>query len=492
MAKQLSILYVTSEIIPFAKVGILADISYSFSLAVRDFGHDLRVMLPKYGVVSERKNKIHEINRLRDIAIPIGKGSDLATVKSSSLNNPRTKVQAYITTNSKYFDAKKGFYSSQKTGDNYADNDERFIFFSRTVIETCMILGWYPDIIHCNGWQSSVIPAYAKILFPDKFKKTKFLFTIHDFLDQGVFPESTFDKLNFPASEQANFIHDKSFNFMKAGIQYADYITTISQAYSDEILNNKDLGNGLTAMLKKKKDKFRGVNVGIDNWTWNPETDTSIKEKLGGDFIDYKYANKRDLLNSFGLEYDAKTPVIGVFGDICEDAGYPVLIEAANEFMKSNVKMVIFGEGETEIKKDLRKLARTFPGKIGLKIGPEDNTTHNIIAGSDMFLMPGKHEPSGLYSLYALAYGTVPVVRNTGGLSDFIAGFNAKTKKGNGFAFKEYTAEALVAAVNEAMAAYDNKENWLRITDNALKSDTSWNKSVIKYDEIYRSMVKEL
>lgn len=491
MAKQFSILFVTSEIFPFAKVGILADISYSFSLAVRDSGHDLRVMLPKYGVISERKNKIHEINRLRDIPIPIGKGTDLATVKSSSLNNPRTKVQAYITTNNKYFDSKKGFYVSQKTGEDYADNDERFMFFSRTVIETCMTLGWYPDIIHCNGWQAAAVPAIARTLFADKFRKTKFVFTIHDFLNQGVFPESSFDKLNIPESEKSNFIHNGAFNFLKAGIHYSDYITTLSANYAEEILTSKELGTGLSAILKKKKDKFKGIGVGIDTWTWNPDLDILLPEKLGTDYIDFKYANKKAILESYGLEYDPKVPLIGMFGNFDDASGFQLMIEAAGEFMKQDVKLVIFGDGETEIKKELRKLIRTFPGKVGLKIGPEEDTPHQILAGSDLFLVPAKHDPSGLFAMYASAYGAVPIARSTGGLADFVVSFNSKTKKGNGFVFDGYNAGELNKAINEALGVFRNKELWMKLSDNTMKSDNTWAKHVPKYDEIYRSMFKD-
>ncbi len=491
MAKQFSILYVTSEIFPFAKVGILADISYSFSLAVRDSGHDLRVMLPKYGVISERKNKIHEINRLRDIPIPVGKGSDLATVKSSSLNNPRTKVQAYITTNNKYFDSKKGFYVSQKTGEDYADNDERFIFFSRTVIETCMTLGWYPDIIHCNGWQTAAVPIIAKTLFAEKFRKTKFVFTIHDFLNQGIFSESTFDKLNIPESEKSNVLHNNSFNFQKAAIFYSDFITTLSPTYAEEILGTKDFGGDLNQLLKKKKDKFKGIGVGIDNWTWNPEIDPMIKEKLGGDYIDYKYANKKALLESYGLEYDPKVPAIGIFGNFDDASGFHLLIESAQEFMKQDLKLIIFGDGETEIKKELRKLARTFPGKVGLKIGPDEDTQHQILAGSDFFMIPAKHDPSGLFAMYATAYGAVPITRATGGLADYIAPFNAKTKKGNGFSFDEYKSDDLNKTVSEAIEVFKNKELWMKLNDNVLKTDNSWSKHIPKYDEIYRSMFKD-
>lgn len=491
MAKQFSILYVTSEIFPFAKVGILADISYSFSLAVRDSGHDLRVMLPKYGVISERKNKIHEINRLRDMSIPIGKGFDLATVKSSSLNNPRTKVQAYITTNSKYFDSKKGFYVSQKTGENYADNDERFLFFSRTVIETCMVLGWYPDIIHCNGWHTAAVPAIAKMLFPDKFRKTKFVYTIHDFMNHGVFPESTFDKTNLPESERSNFIHNGNFNFQKGGILYSDYITTLSPSYAEEILSTKEFGDGLNALVKKKRDKFRGISLGIDNWTWNPDIDPLITEKLVDDYVDYKYANKKALLESYGLDYDPKTPVLGIFGNFDEPTGFPLLIEAASEILKQDIKLVIFGDGDTEIKKELRKLVRTFPGKVGLKIGPDEYAEHMILAGSDIFLIPARHDPGGLFAMYSSAYGAVPLARAIGGLLDFIVPFNQKTKKGNGFLFEKYSADDFVKAVNESLMIFNNKELWMKLSDNAMKSDSSWARNVPKYDEIYRSLFKD-
>jgi starch synthase len=219
MAKALNILFVSSEVYPYSKEGGLADVAYSLPLALRELGHDVRVMTPKYGAISERKNKIHDINRLKDIPIPVGPIFSQATVKSSSIQNPRNKVQAYITTNYDYFDSLKGVYTDPSTGSDYANNAERFIFFNRSVIETCITLEWFPDIIHINDWQTSILPALVKLKFADKFKKTKIVLTIHNISRQGEFALKEFAKTHLPDNAKDIYKFKNKFNFLKGAIQ---------------------------------------------------------------------------------------------------------------------------------------------------------------------------------------------------------------------------------------------------------------------------------
>ncbi|MFP4526986.1 MAG: glycogen synthase [Candidatus Kapaibacterium sp.] len=492
MAKQLSILFVSSEVYPFAKVSGIADVSYSLPLALRDLGHDVRVMMPKYGSISERKNRIHEINRLRDIPIPMGEDSVPATVKSSSINNPRNKVQAYITTNEKYFDSKRGIYNDPKTWKPYADNDERFIFFNRSVIETCLMLGWYPDIIHCNNWQTSLIAAYAKQLFPKEFKKTKIVLTIHNFSDQGVFPLSTFDKTGLPKKAQPNFRFKNKFNFIKGGIINADWVTTVSPSYADQMLKDKTHSNGLSAALKENEAKFSGILNGIDTWTWSPEHDNLIVEKFEDDYSEYKYQNKTDLLEKFGLEFDPDFPVLGVVSRIDEQKGIPLLLEAAKEFLKLDVQLVMLGDGEPKLREKLKKLSAKYPDKFKIKFGFNDQLAHQIEAGTDMYLLPSEFEPCGLNLPYSLNYGSVPIVHATGGLKDVAKNYDPKTKKGNAFVFKNYDAKDFVAAIKNALNIYtEDRNQWEQIAKNGMDGDYSWEKSAEKYDEIYFNLLKD-
>ena len=491
MAKSLSILFATSEVLPFIKIGGISDVSYAYPLAMRDLSHDIRVMAPKYGCMSERRNRIHEINRLKDFPIPIGKKEELATVKSSSINNPRMKVQAYIATNQKYFDSKKGVYDNVKNCKPYDDNDERFIFFSRTVIETCNLLGWYPDIIHVNDWQTALIPAYARLMYSSKFKKTKFVFSIHNIFYQGEFPESTFDKTGFSDVVKDSFIHKKNFNSIKAGLMYSDYITTVSPTYADEIIKDAKYTNGLNSLISQNDYKFKGILNGIDNWGWNPKSDALISKKYLGNFTDYKEQNKLALLRKIKFEYNDEVPLIGMVTRLDEQKGLNLFIEAADKILAENVQLVLLGEGDQSFKDKLNLLQKKYPKKLALKYGFDDDLAHQIEAGSDMYLLPSIHEPCGLNALYSLAYGSVPIVHGTGGLKDIVTDYSSDTKTGNGFVFKAYKANDLIKAVNRALALFKSKEEWDSLAHSSMTRDYGWKNSALKYEEIYKNLLKE-
>ncbi len=487
MSKPISVLFVASEVIPFVKVGGIADVAYSLPLALRERGNDVRVMLPKYGSISERKNKIHEINRLREIPIPMGDSTETATVKSSSMNNPKSKVQAYITTSVKHFDSKKGIYHNLNTGEPYPDNDERFIFFNRTVVETCSILGWYPDLIHCNDWQTALIPAMAKTLFPEGFKNTKFVFTIHNIADQGEFPVSSFKKTGLPKKIKNSFTHKRKMNFMKGALEYADYVTTVSESYAELLKNDSEHTNGLNEIIKKTKN-FKGVLNGIDPWAWNPEKDKRIKKKFTKDYWEFKKANKKEALRKFELDDESDAPLIGMISKIDELKGVPLLIKALPKILNENVKFVFLGDGDIELKKELRKLSRKYKDKFGFIDGFSEDLAHKIEAGADIFLLPSLVEPCGLNALYSLAYGTLPIVRKTGGLQEMIKDLRTNSD-GNGFVFEKRAHTELANAVKKALELYEDKDKWEEINKNNMEKDYSWNNNVGEYEEIYKLLV---
>ncbi|MCX6154264.1 MAG: glycogen/starch synthase [Candidatus Kapabacteria bacterium] len=488
MAKPLSILFVSSEVSPFTKIGGVADVAFSYSLAMRELGHDIRVMFPKYSQISERKNKIHEINRLKDILIPVGKEKIPATVKSSSMNNNKVKVQAYIATNDEYFESRKGIYIDPRTGKDYEDNAERFIFFCKSIIETCIILGWFPDIVHANDWQTALALAYVKYLYPKKFAKTKFVFTIHNFGKQGEFPNLQYSKIGLPDSLQNNFLHQKKINFLKAGISFADYVTTVSPAYAKEILKPNDYSNGLHTALEAKKDKFTGIMNGIDTYNWNPKIAEHLKTKFRGDIEGFKTANKSELLNEFDLKPKPNTPLIGMISRIDNQKGFPLLIDSADELFKENIQMVILGDGDAELKKKLQKIQKKYPDKLSLKFEFNEPLSHIIEAGTDMFLMPSLYEACGLNFMYSLNYGSIPIVRAVGGLSDLATDFIPPKNIGNSFSFKNYLPKDLISAVKRATQVYKNQDQWLSLVKNGMTANYSWAGSAKKYDEIYRSL----
>lgn len=490
MAKPLSILYVSSEVFPFAKIGGVGDIAYSLPLAIRDAGHDIRVILPKYGIVSERKNRIHDINRLRDLPIPIGQETRLATVKSSSIYNTRTKVQAYIATNQDYFDSRKGIYGEPGSGADYFENDERFMFFCRTAIETCLVLNWFPDVIHCNDWQTALTAAFARILFPGKFKKTRFILTIHNFARQGEFPAETFDKLDLPENVRENFIHNGKVNFLKAGIVYSDYVNTVSKTYADEVLEGTDFSNGLNEVLKEK-NKFCGILNGIDDLTWNPKTDPYLFKKLTDDFEEYKEINKRNLADKLGFEYKSKTPLVGLVTNLADHKGVDLLFRVIPLLADLGMQFVLLGDGEQKYIHEVKELYKIYYDNFAFKIGNDENLAHNIEAACDMYLMPSLSEPCGLNAMYSMMYGTVPVVRSTGGLGEIVRDYDPENKTGNGFTFKEYTPEALMDAIERAFDIYGKRSEWLDLAKGMMKEDFSWKESVKRYIQIYQNSVKD-
>ena len=254
MAKQLSILLVSSEVFPFSKESDLADVTSSLALQLKDMGNDARIMMPKYGHISERKNRIHDINRLKDMPVPINGSEDFATIKSSSIQNSRSKVQTYVTTNDQYFNKLKGVYHAIEDWTEFENNIERFVFFSRSVVETCVLLEWFPNVIHCNDWQTALIPAIAKLIYPEKFAKTKFVLTVHNFENQGVSEWKDFELTGLPKEAGKDFKHKNMLNILKGGLVYADHITTVSKTYAEDLLKTATLSDGLNATLKKRKE----------------------------------------------------------------------------------------------------------------------------------------------------------------------------------------------------------------------------------------------
>lgn len=491
MAKPLSILFVTSEIYPYAKESGIGDFAYSFTLAMRELGHDIRVMTPKYGNVSERKNKIHEINRLRDIPIPIGEETYPATVKSSSLSNPRYKVQAYITTNYKYFDSRKGIYHDLSNWKLFEDNFERFLYFSRSVVETCLLLGWFPDIIHCNDWHTAIIPAYLRLLYPNKFKKTRTVFTIHNLKGQPVIPVSEFSKTGLPKDSLQSFKHKNMLNLFKAGVIYSNFVTTVSPNYAKILLTDKEYTNGLNTFFKEHSNKFKGILNGIEQYTWNPANDYYIHKKYEGNIEDFKYYNKVELCNKVGLEFDPKKPVFGMVSKLDSSKGLNIVIEAIPDVIKKDMQMIILGLGDADIQKQLEKLAKKYNSKLKVIFSMDEALAHQIEAGSDFFILPSMNEPFGLNMLYSLAYGSIPVVHYSGGFVDTAIDIDENPENGNSITFKNHTKDDLTQAIKRAQKLFADKNKLFSLIERNMQQDYSWQKSAQLYDEIYRNIIKE-
>jgi starch synthase len=489
MAKPLSILFVTSEIYPFIKTSELADLCYAHSLGVREIGHDIRAMMPKYGFISERKNRIHEINRLRDIPIPIGNEAHPATVKSSSINNPRVKVQSYITTNSNYLDVNKGVEADIATGTTFANNDERFIFYNRTVLETCLLLGWFPDIIHCVGWQTALIPAYIRTRYAQEFRKTKIVMTITDFEQQGVFPLKSLQKTGLTDDVLEKARYKNKMNFLRAGMAYADRVSTFSPTYAKELTAMKEFKDNWAPLLQKKP--LVGVTHGIDLLHWNPKTDANVRAKFDAKDTSNKSSAREALQKQSGLAVNGDTMVAAFVGPLTEERGADAVIAAAPELVKLGMQVIIATDMTSPLKKNAEALAKKFPQQVCVKIGIDEEYLHQLMAGATVLLKPSKHEVYGQFQRIALIYGTIPVVRIVGGITEGLAEVDAKKNTGNAFLMKKGDSADIVKTMKHVHDLHASHEAWNAIVARAMTSPVGWTASAQSYDEFYRTLVKE-
>ena len=367
MAKPLNILFVSSEVEPFAKTGGLGEVSRALPQMVREMKHEIRIMMPRYGFISDRRFLLHDVLRLREIPIPTAYDTKIGSVNSSFVNSIKTKVQVYFLANKEYFGSRQGLYVNPKSNKEYVDNDERFIFFCRGVLETLKLLGWQPDIIHCNDWQTGLIPVYLKTLYKDDefFKNIKTVFTIHNLAYQGIFPQASFLKTGLP--QEVFGINGVEFygkmNCMKAGLLYSDIITTVSEKYAKEICSSEDYGCGLEGILHKRKSNLYGILNGIDEELWNPETDKFITQRYDSDSIEGKQENKRELLSKFGLEYQEGVPLIGMVSRLVDQKGIDLIKEISDKFMKMDIQLIVLGTGEERYQDFFAKLRKKYPKK---------------------------------------------------------------------------------------------------------------------------------
>ncbi len=491
--RKYKILYLASEVFPFARTGGLGDVAGALPKALKDLGHEVRVMLPKYKCINERKYVIREVIRLKDINIPIGDEAVEVNVKSSFI--PDSKVQVYFVDYKEYF-ARDGLYVDPKTNKDFPDNAERFIVFCKAVLETLKLLGWQPDIIHCNDWQTALIPLYLKTVLKNDpfFKKISSVLTVHNLAFQGNFDPSVYKKID---SKHASFEigglseYYGKYSFLKTGIHYSDIITTVSETYAKEIQNSGEYGYGLEKLLKKRSKDVYGIMNGVDDAVWGPAEDTNIYENYSSKNLSVKEENKKGLLEEVRLSYDKAAPLIGIVSRLTDQKGFDLIKEVADELMQLDLRIIVLGLGETRYHDLMKELQKKYKDKISVHLAFDDKLAHKIEAGSDMFLMPSRYEPCGLNQLYSMMYGTVPVVRATGGLADSVIPFNAKTGSGTGFSFEEYDSGEMLETLKSAIALYtDDKKSWKKLMRNGMRCDYSWQNSAKKYAKLYETAYK--
>ena len=472
-----------SEGAPYVKTGGLGDVAGALPAALSRLGAEVALFLPYYRQIAQSGVKVKPTGW--DVSVRTG----ARTIKPVVLKAIDSLAPAYFIVCDEFFD-RTGLYGTP-AGD-YFDNIERYAFFSRAVLESCKAGGIRPDVIHCNDWQTALIPAYLKGPYSTDsyFNRTATLFTIHNLAYQGLFDGNLFSLTGLDADQYTS--EGLEFwgrvNLLKAGLVYADIINTVSRAYSFEI-QTAEYGCGLDGVLATRKTDLYGVLNGVDYEEWNPGTDILIPENYNAADLAGKPICKKALVKNFGLKIRPGTPLIGMISRLAAQKGFDILVEAIESIRDYNFGLVILGSGDKPYQDLVERLAVSLPGKVGAKFAFDNKIAHLIEAGSDMFLMPSKYEPCGLNQMYSFRYGTVPIVRATGGLDDTVTDWGGG--EGNGFKFAQYSPEALADKIKEAFAAYTDKAAWETLIKRIMKEDFSWGASAKNYLEIYKLAVEK-
>jgi len=472
------IAFVASECVPFSKTGGLADVVGALPPALAAIGHEVDVYLPKY-----RQTKLTSPRTLlRSVTVPFDDQYRFCSVVDGGT---LAGVKFYFIEYPPFFDREQLY--GTPAGD-YTDNAERFALFSRAVLEASKIFG-APDVFHCHDWQSALVPILLKTLYADDpaFRGTSSVFTIHNMGYQGQFPPETLPLLMLPwdlfTIGKMEFYG--KVNFLKGALVFADFITTVSRKYSQEI-QTAEYGFGLEGVLRSRASTVSGILNGVDYNVWSPQTDTFIKARYSPDDLGGKLQCKQDLLADFGVTTpDLRLPVIGIVSRFAAQKGFDLIAQVIDRVAREEMVIVALGTGDKEYEDLFRRLNQQFPKKILVRIGFDNALAHKIEAGSDMFLMPSRYEPCGLNQIYSLKYGTVPVVRSTGGLDDTIEPWDPRSGRGTGFKFSDYTGEALLATIRQALTAFKDQAGWHTLMRNGMAKDFSWTSSAREYVRIY-------
>jgi starch synthase len=473
------ILFVAPEGLPFSKTGGLADVVEALPKALVAQGHEVAVVLPRYRATEAAAALIPSLTismggaRLRFPAIADGAALD--------------GVRYFFVDDAAYFD-REGLYGSG--GKDYPDNAERYAEFCRAAIEIAKRI-WPADVFHCHDWQTALVPVLLRTSYSEDplVKDIPVVFTIHNMGYHGQFPRDVLERVGLPPRlfhpEGIEFYG--SVNFLKGGLVYSDYLTTVSRKYAQEI-QTKEFGHGLDGVVRKRAERLVGILNGVDYTAWNPAKDELIAANYSEEDLSGKQVCKRDLLEVFALPLEhLRRPVIGIVSRFADQKGFDLIAEQAHELMKEDLVLVVLGTGDRKYEKLFSALAAAYPGRVGLKIAYDNVLAHKVEAGADMFMMPSRYEPSGLNQMYSMKYGTVPIVRATGGLDDSIEPFDVEHGTGTGFKFYEYSGEALLYAVQQALHHYMDERDWKRIQLNGMAKDFSWKRPAGEYANLYET-----
>jgi starch synthase len=480
----LRICFATSELTPLAKTGGLADVCAALSDFLYRSGHDVRVLMPHYSSIDTNDFDVVPVDYLQDM--PMRLGTRQARYSIDTAHVPETGLPIYLLRCPEFYD-RGSIYTSN------ADEHLRFVLLSRAAIEMCQNMGFAPDIFHCHDWHTALIPLYLRTRYSwdSLFQATRSVLTIHNIAYQGVVGADTLTSLGL--EDAAHELHQEDLalgqiNFLKAGVLHADLLTTVSPTYALEIQGEQH-GMGLQDLIKARSDSLVGILNGVDYKEWDPTTDTLIPATFTPRNMSGKKTCKLELMREMGLDGGIRQPLIGMVSRLTAQKGIDLIQKVLPQLLqKWNFSLVVLGSGETRYEQFFFWLQDNFRGRVAFFRGYSNELAHRIEAGCDMFLMPSYYEPCGLNQMYSLRYGTVPIVRETGGLADSVQQFDRQTKRGDGIVFRDYDETGLTWAIQTALELYRDRPAWRRMMQNGMRKNLSWEKEGARYVELFRQL----
>jgi len=474
----MKILVAATEMVPFAKVGGLADVTGALPKALRHLGHDVRVVIPRYQRINEHKLGLETL--LPNVDVPMDSHAEQAAIKTRAAGD----IPVYFVDSDRFFN-REGVYG-------YPDDDERFIFFSRAVLEMLPALEWTPDVIHCNDWHTAIIPNWLKTLYRDdpRFNGIATLLTAHNLAYQGIFGHRVLEiagigSFGFVVTDRGE---GHAVDLLGRGLQFADAISTVSEQYAAEI-QRPGMGEGMEQLLRQRSDRLFGILNGIDVEEMDPASDRFVAQQFDVESLNQRVENKLALQRETNLAEDPDVPIIGMVSRLSDAKGFDILCKALDGILNQKLQIVILGTGDQHYHDAFTAAAKRYRN-LSILLTFNTPLAQKIYAGSDMFLMPSKFEPCGLGQMIAMRYGSVPIVRHTGGLADTVQDFDVRTGEGNGFTFERYDGMDLFAAIVRALETYKQPAIWRGIVERNMRRDFSWGHSAEKYVEVYRRAIE--
>jgi starch synthase len=480
VSDSLNILIASAEMVPFAKTGGLADVTGALPKALARLGHDVRVVLPRYGRIDPARFAMTEV--VPAFPVPMNGHTEPVSILETDVV-PAVKV--YFVNSDSYFTNRENIYG-------YPDDGERFVLYCRAAMEMLRRLNWVPDVVHCNDWHTGIIPNWLKTIYRDDpmFANTASAFTVHNLQYQGLFgwrilEVAGIDEYGFLLHPQIGELADV-VDLMARGLHFSDVINTVSERYAHEILT-PEFGEKLDPLLNDRRDRLFGILNGVDYDEINPATDRHIAQNFDADHLADRLANKLALQREAGLTEGAEIPLIGMVSRMVDQKGFDILAGCFDAMMEcTDAQFVLLGTGDQHYHNVFQQFTQLYPGRVAIYLTFNAALAQKIYAGSDMFMMPSRFEPCGLGQLISLRYGCIPIVRHTGGLADTIQDFNPRTRTGNGFSFERYNQTDLFTAIIRAVENFKYPTTWRNLQDRGMRADYSWTASARRYVELYR------